>query len=661
MSYPDSDPCPPTHARASTRSPSRRAAALAALTLTVALGSGATYYAMAALPPMPFPPANPLSEEKRILGKILFWDEQLSTSMAVSCGTCHSFSRAGTDPRLARNAGIDNLLNTPDDILGSPGVILSDAQNDFQRHATFGLAPQITNRSSTSPVNAGYAPQLFWDGRATSSFTDPETNTVAINNGGALESQAVGPLLNTTEMVHAGFDWATLKTRLESFRPLDLATNIPADVASVLATKPGYPELFRQAFGTPTISARRIAFAIATYQRTLVSDQAPWDRFVAGQTTALTPSQQQGLTLYQNQGKCNICHTLPQATGFTFRNIGIRPPAEDLGRQIVTLNNNDRGRFKVPSLRNAGLKATFMHNGQFTTMGQVVAFYARAPGSTPQFADNLDPALVAAPGGPPAIPLNPQQQASVADFVANGLLDTRVQTQVFPFDRPTLFIDRAASGSTVLGAGTPGLGSLTPMIIARTPAMIGNKFFRIGLANARPGASATLNISTLPPVNGRITPTATLGSKIVDSIGTKNGMTTMHLEVAPDKFSPGQAVFFQWSVADVAAVGGEALSPVARFIPFCGSMGCLPIGCSPADIAADDATPLPSVASVNNGLTEGDYNLFFMTFFDAGAVCDIANDNGSPRAPFGTDTTNNGVTEGDYNLFFSVYFDGCAS
>ncbi len=660
MTHPESNPHPSSPARTPRRISTRRAGALGALTLTVALGTGATYYAMAALPPMPFPPVNPLTEEKRVLGKILFWDEQLSTSMAVSCGTCHSFNRAGTDARIARNPGVDNLLNTADDILGSPGVIASDTQNDFQRDVTFGITPQITDRTSMSPVNAGYAPQLFWDGRASGTFTDPETNTIAIQNGGALESQAVGPLLNTTEMAHSGFDWAMLKTRLETLRPLDLATNIPADVSSVLASKPGYPELFRRAFGTSEISARRIAFAIATYQRTLVSDQTPWDRFVAGQTNALTPNQQNGLNIYQNQGRCNTCHTLPQATNFAFRNIGIRPPAEDLGRQIVTLNPNDRGRFKVPSLRNSGLKTTFMHNGQFNTMGQVVGFYARAPGSPQQFADNLDPTLVAPPGGPPAIAINPQQQAAVADFVANGLLDTRVQTESFPFDRPTLFTQRAANGSSLLGAGTPGFASLTPTIIAQTPAMIGNKFFRIGLANARANASATLNISTLPPINGRIIPTATLGSKIVDSVGTENGMTTMHMEIDPAKFASGQAVFFQWSVADSAAVGGEALSPVARFVPFCGSMGCLPVGCSPADIAADDASPLPSLVSVNNGLTEGDYNLFFMTFFDAGAVCDIANDDGSPKAPFGIDTTNNGVTEGDYNLFFSVFFDGCA-
>jgi hypothetical protein len=85
--------------------------------------------------------------------------------------------------------------------------------------------------------------------------------------------------------------------------------------------------------------------------------------------------------------------------------------------------------------------------------------------------------------------------------------------------------------------------------------------------------------------------------------------------------------------------------------------------CNPADIANDDGSPLPPIGvsgGTNNGVTEGDYNLFFATFFDAGPACDIANDDGSPLPPFGTLQTNNGVTEGDYNLFFAIFFEGCA-
>ncbi len=108
----------------------------------------------------------------------------------------------------------------------------------------------------------------------------------------------------------------------------------------------------------------------------------------------------------------------------------------------------------------------------------------------------------------------------------------------------------------------------------------------------------------------------------------------------------------------------------------CGSVTTNPVTltvrgakCNPADIAADNGAPLPPIGPcetnlVNNGVTEGDYNLFFATFFDAGPACDIADDQGTPLPPFGNGgiapAVNNGVTEGDYNLFFSIFFDGCA-
>ncbi len=91
--------------------------------------------------------------------------------------------------------------------------------------------------------------------------------------------------------------------------------------------------------------------------------------------------------------------------------------------------------------------------------------------------------------------------------------------------------------------------------------------------------------------------------------------------------------------------------------------------CNAADIAYDSGDALPPTGVcdpnlVNNGVTEGDYNLFFATFFDAGPACDIADDQSTPLPPFGTGgiapAVNNGVTEGDYNLFFAIYFDGCA-
>lgn len=586
--------------------------AIAATVLTV------TGIAKAALPPVPVPLANPITEPKRILGKILFWDEQLSVDGTMACATCHSFAQGGADPRRARQPGLDGILNNADDIFASPGVIASNSFKDFIRDATFGTNRQVTGRASITPINAAYAPELFWDGRASNTFTDPQTGLVSINTSGALESQIVGPILNSVEMSHTGVSWAEVDARLASVRPLALATNYPADVASALATRRGYPELFLAAFGSGDITADRIAKAIATYERTLIADQTPFD------LNTLTPNQQQGLNRL-TANNCTVCHVPPLFTGNGFRNIGLRPVAEDRGRQIVTNDNADRGKFKVPSLRNVALQTTFMHNGMFTTLQQVFGFYDRAPG-TVQFTDNQDPIMA-------QVRIPPQDGAVVTDFLTNGLVDPRVRNETFPFDHPTLFTSpaRAADQPALIGGGVAGTGAIIPQIIAVSPPMIGNTDFRVGLDRALGGASARLALSLTAPVNGKITPTITMTTKLAGGAGAGNGLATEHLSLTTANYVAGQTMFAQWIVDDPAAVGGQAYSTVARFRLFCGSQGCLPL-CS-VDIDNN------SVVNVN------DIFAFISAWFA-----------GDHR----TDFNNSGITDvPDIFDFLSAWFAGC--
>jgi cytochrome c peroxidase len=554
-----------------------------------------------ALPPVPTPPENPVTEAKRVLGKILFFDEQLSTANVVSCATCHVSVAAGGDPRLARHPGDDGIANTPDDILGSPGIIKSDANNNYQRDPVFGNAPQVTGRAANSMINAAYAPQLFWDGRATGQFIDPQTGEVAIATGGALETQAVGPLLNDVEMAHAGYDWNRLTAKLARVNPLDLATNLQADVAAALSDRPDYGELFRRAFGDRDITARRIGFALATFQRTLISDQSPYDRFLAGQTNALTPQQQQGLQIMQ-ANNCTACHTPPLFTDQSFRSIGLRPPTEDPGRAAITGNNADRNKFKVPSLRNAGLKRSFMHNGQFATLQQVFGFYDRAPGVV-QFPDNQDPIMA-------QVRMPPNQGPLVDDFIRNGLLDPRVANQTFPFDRLSLFSTRGVNQNTLVGTSVAGSGGAVPVMIAQAPPMVGNLDFRIGLDRARPGVTARLAFSTTPPVNGRIVPESILATLVTEGTGPANGSVTFHWPLTPFSATGGTVVYVQWLIDDPAAPGGEARSQAARIPFFCGSYGC-PSACY-ADINQDGGVDGTDVAAFftnwETGEASGDFN-----------------------------------------------------
>src|SRR5918994_3697577 len=116
------------------------------------------------LPPVPVPVENPITEPKRVLGKILFWDEQLSSDGSVACGTCHRPSAGGGDPRAGRHPGIDK--GTIDDVMGSPGIAALDRNGRAQPSTLFGTGPQVTPRLSPPNFTALWADELFWDGRA---------------------------------------------------------------------------------------------------------------------------------------------------------------------------------------------------------------------------------------------------------------------------------------------------------------------------------------------------------------------------------------------------------------------------------------------------------------------------------------------------------------
>src|SRR5689334_16990076 len=149
----------------------------------------------AQLQPPYVPAQNPLTPAKIRLGKMLFWEEQLSSNKSVACATCHQAESGGADPRLFQagtpvNPGPDHLYGNDDDIQGSPGVVRTDSARQYTPDAVFGLQRQVTGRTANTVVGAAYHGSLFWDGRATSTFTDPLTSQVLIPYGGALESQA---------------------------------------------------------------------------------------------------------------------------------------------------------------------------------------------------------------------------------------------------------------------------------------------------------------------------------------------------------------------------------------------------------------------------------------------------------------------------------------
>lgn len=387
--------------------------------------------ALGELPAVPVPPENPITEGKRVLGKILFWDEQLSSDDTVACGTCHLPSAGGADPRAAVHPGA--VPGTVDDVAGSPGIRRLDYEGRPVEDPVFGASPQVTPRTTPSVYGALWASELFWDGRAGGRLIDPATGETVIAEGAALENQALATLLNDAEMAKEGRTWDELNAKLERVEPLALGDQWPADVRDAIASQSTYPELFRAAYGDSAVTAARIVMAIATYQRTLVPDQSPWDRYRAGDEDALGPLERYGWQSFQTE-RCQNCHVPPLFTNNEFINIGLRRSEHDLGRGGVSGRPEDAGDMKVPSLRNIGLRSRFMHTGEFRSLGEAINFY-RNGASLPEVDEIPD-------GGAYTFTLSLQTAADLQSFLANALTDPRVAAETFPFDRPRLASER---------------------------------------------------------------------------------------------------------------------------------------------------------------------------------------------------------------------------
>lgn len=441
---------------------------------------------LAQLYPPFVPPENPQTPAKVMLGKILFWDEQLSSDDTVACGTCHQPEFGGSDGRLGGglHPGPDGLYGTDDDIRGSAGVVRQSAGGGFRAEPPFGFATQATARTSPTTLGAAYHAELFWDGRAGSTFVDPETGQVLIPVGGALESQALGPILSPVEMARQGRTWADVRTKLQQVEPLRLADNIPPDVIAALQQNPSYGSLFAAAFGDPAISAARIAFALASYQRTQIPNDTPWDRYTAGDATALDATQKAGWLAFQSAARCVFCHPHPTFSDDQFHNLGLRYATEDRGRGPIAPGTMQTGAFKTPTLRNAGLRPRLFHNGQSRALGDpsqesdpnsVRSVYLNGGGVD---TSNLDVAM--APLASLGVP--ERDLDDILEFVRSGLTDPRAAQRLPPFDHPDLRSTTAVAPRTF---GAPSTGNHTPFLIAHLPTYPGNDDFRLGLIGGR--------------------------------------------------------------------------------------------------------------------------------------------------------------------------------
>ncbi len=509
-------------------------------------------------PPVDPPPGNPITANKAMLGKALFWDEQLSSTGTMACGTCHIPRSGGIDPRAqgAVHPGPDGRVGTPDDIHGSPGVIEQLADGSYTGGGTFHVDVQVTGRKSMSVINSTFARNLFWDGRAGQVFTDPITGQVILGRRAALESQAKGPPTSSVEMGHSSANWTEISQRVARVAPLALASSIPAALDQWIGTR-SYPQLFLDAFGTAQVTPARISMAIATYERTLISDQSRFDDFLRGVPNALTRQEAQGERVFRGPGRCVLCHGGPLMTNNQFFNTGVRPIAEDRGRGAITNQAADMGAFKTPSLRNTGLSAPYFHNGAARTLEEVVEFYDRGG----NFRQGQTRRIV-------RLGLSPGEKQALVAFLRSALTDPRVAQGLPPFDRPTLYTESGRAPANY-GVGLAGSGGVTPRITAIEPPVLDNDNFTVCVSDGLGDAPAIVLLD-LAPGTGQQTiagvPLYLAGSSALTALplgslkgqGSGQGFLSVSFPLPSAPALHGRSVYMQAAVADPAAQQGIA-------------------------------------------------------------------------------------------------------
>ena len=527
-------------------------------------GNGVTIFGpVPPLNPPPVPPGNPVTAAKALLGKTLFWDEQLSSTRTVACGSCHFATNGGSDSRSSnttrsRNPGADGIFNTADDVFASPGVPSNNFDGTYNWSTTYGFAEQVTGRKSRAYIDAAYSNLLFWDGRATGTFTDPISGNVVLQNGAALESQVLGPPVSATEMAHGVRDWNDVASRVSVSQPLALSPAIPAGLKTWIGGR-SYPELFLEAFGTTEVTPARIAMAIATFERTVYSDRTPFDEAVS-QITPLTPAETRGQGVFNGSG-CNVCHAGTLFSDSAFHNIGLRPQTEDTGRGGITGNPNQIGEFRTPSLRNVALRGPYFHNGSKATLTDVVEFYNRGGDFN---APNINHNLIR------PLNLSAQQKSDLIAFLSRPLTDPRVAAATAPFDRPTLYSE-SNRVPQIVGTGIAGSGGLIPQAIAIAPPLLGNPNFTLGVSNALGQAQAVLVVDASDPGTGPAIPAS--GSFIrrvvqLSGSGAGQGFGSVSLQIPTNSALLGGTFFGRWYVPDANAPGVVAVTPAFKFTIF---------------------------------------------------------------------------------------------
>ncbi len=229
------------------------------------------------------------------------------------------------------------------------------------------------------------------------SFTDPRQFSVGID--GSVGTRNAMPIFNVAWSINQKFFWDGRAHSVENQalgpveNPIEMKNTWSNAVSSIQATQ-DYPDLFKKAFGSPNITKDFVVKAIAQFERTLISGNAPFDRYLMGDSDAVSQSVINGFNVFMDpeRGDCFHCHgsdTNPLWTDNKFHNNGMDETFTDKGLGDITGDPLDFGKFKSPSLRNLAYTAPYMHDGRFATLEEVINHYSEGL----VYSETIDPLM----------------------------------------------------------------------------------------------------------------------------------------------------------------------------------------------------------------------------------------------------------------------------
>ncbi|MEZ4645024.1 MAG: FG-GAP-like repeat-containing protein [Chloroflexota bacterium] len=322
------------------------------------------------------PPTNPAAPSPALvkLGEALFWDPELSGNRDTACATCHhSLTATGDD------------LSLP---IGTGGIGLGTLriQPDTER--------EFVPRNAQPLFNLGYTEwtTFFWDGRVSGDsvhgFDTPASNRLPTGLDNLLAAQALFPITSRDEMRGQRGDHDIFGQVNELARVSDYTTRPVWDaIMQRLLAIPDYVTLFQAAYPDVPLAEldiEHVANAIAAYENvTFTFEDSPFDRYIQGDETALSPAAKRGALLFYGEAGCASCHSGGLLTDQQFYNLAVpqlgpgkgREQPYDLGRARETGSDCDRFAFRTPPLRNVALTGPWMHNGAFTSLEETIGHH----------------------------------------------------------------------------------------------------------------------------------------------------------------------------------------------------------------------------------------------------------------------------------------------